>query len=177
MSKAVFLDRDGVINEDTGYVFRQEEFHFVPGIFQFCRKASDLGYLLIVVTNQAGIARGFYTKEDFLALNEWMACFFAEQGVPLTDVFYCPFHPEKGIGGYKRDSFDRKPKPGMILRAQRKYGIDLSASAMIGDKESDMICAERAGIARRIFLKGRYPLEQTHGAQIVNDLETAAELI
>ncbi len=177
MSKAVFLDRDGVINEDTGYVFRQEDFRFLPGIFEFCRRADELGYLLIVVTNQAGIARGYYTEDDFLALNAWMTQAFAERGVRLTDTFYCPFHAEKGVGKYRRDSFDRKPNPGMVLRAQRRYGVDLSASVMVGDKESDMLCAERAGIGKRIFVRGKYPLDHAYGAQIAENLAEAEKMI
>lgn len=146
---AVFLDRDGVINHDSGYTSSAENFEFVDGIFELCRAASQSGYLLIVVTNQAGIARGYYSEQDFLTLTEWMYQRFEEEGAPLTDVFHCPYHPEHGVGHYKQDSFDRKPNPGMLLRAVKKYGLDLGHSIMIGDKDSDMQAAKNAGVEVR----------------------------
>ena len=107
-NRALFLDRDGVINHDAGYTSSVENFRFIDGIFNLCRAARQLGYLLIVVTNQAGIGRGYYSEEDFLTLTEWMCDHFKLEGAPIADVFYCPFHPEYGVGDYKKDSFDRK---------------------------------------------------------------------
>jgi len=147
--RALFLDRDGVINHDAGYTSRVENLRLIDGIFDLCREATQSGYLLIVVTNQAGIGRGYYSEEEFLALTEWMCDRFKLEGVPITDVFYCPFHPEHGVGDYKKDSFDRKPNPGMLLRAAEKYGIDMSHSIMIGDKDSDMQAACKAGVGIR----------------------------
>lgn len=147
--RALFLDRDGVINHDSGYTSSADDFRFIEGIFYLCRAARQQGYLIIVVTNQAGIGRGYYSEQDFLTLTEWMCGRFEAEDVPITDVFYCPDHPEFGIGEYKKDSFDRKPNPGMLLRASEKHGIDLENSIMIGDKVSDMQAAERAGVRIR----------------------------
>jgi D-glycero-D-manno-heptose 1,7-bisphosphate phosphatase len=147
--RALFLDRDGVINHDLGYTSRVEDFVFIDGIFDLCRAAYLADYLLIVVTNQAGIGRGFYTEKDFLNLTKWMLERFETENAKLTEVFYCPYHPEHGVGRYKRDSFDRKPNPGMLLSARGKYEINLTNSIMIGDKDSDMQAANSAGVGVR----------------------------
>jgi len=151
--KALFLDRDGVINLERRYVHSRETFQFQDGIFELCRAASNLGYLLVVVTNQAGIARGYYTEQDFLQLTEWMIDRFAEQQIQIARVYYCPYHPVHGIGGYRRDSPDRKPKPGMLLRAQRDLDLNLLSSVLIGDQASDMQAARAAGIGTKIALR------------------------
>jgi D-glycero-D-manno-heptose 1,7-bisphosphate phosphatase len=148
-SRALFLDRDGVINHDDGYTSRPEDFKFIEGIFDLCREARAKGYLLIVVTNQAGIGRGYYSEPDFQALTAWMCSRFEEEGAPITDVFFCPDHPEYGIGSYKIDSFDRKPNPGMFLRACEKYRLLMQESIMIGDKDSDMQAAKRSDVGVR----------------------------
>jgi D-glycero-D-manno-heptose 1,7-bisphosphate phosphatase len=148
-NRALFLDRDGVINHHLGYTFTVDNFVFIDGIFEFCHAAMQAGYLLIIVTNQAGIGRGYFTEQDFLTLTEWMLKRFEEEGIKITDVFYCPYHPEFGIGEYKKDSFDRKPNPGMLLRAAEKYGLDLEHSIMIGDKDSDMQAASKACVGVR----------------------------
>jgi len=147
--RALFLDRDGVINHDDGYTSRPEDFKFIEGIFDLCRAAKQSGYLLIVVTNQAGIGRGYYSEQDFFVLTAWMCEQFEAEDAPITEVFFCPDHPEHGIGAYKKDSFDRKPNPGMLLRAAEKYGISLHDSIIVGDKDSDMQAAERAGVGTR----------------------------
>jgi len=149
-NRALFLDRDGVINHDSGYTSRVDDFVFVDGIFELCRAARQRGYLLIVVTNQAGIGRGYYTEQDFLALTAWMRARFDEEGAGITDVLYCPYHPTHGQGEYLADSFDRKPNPGMVLRAAERHRISLPASVMVGDKDSDMEAARRAGVATRV---------------------------
>lgn len=146
---AVFLDRDGVINHDSGYTSSAENFRFIDGIFDLCRAARRSGYLLIVVTNQAGIGRGYYSEQDFFILTDWMHERFEKEDAPITDVFHCPYHPEYGVGHYKKGSFDRKPNPGMLLRAAEKHGLDLGHSIMIGDKDSDMQAASQAGVGIR----------------------------
>ena len=148
-TRALFLDRDGVINHDDGYTSCPEDFKFIEGIFDLCRAAKQMGYLLIVVTNQAGIGRGYYSEQDFLALTDWMCGRFEAEGAPITEVFFCPDHPEHGTGTYRRESFNRKPNPGMLLRAAEKYRISLQDSIMVGDKDSDMQAAERAGVGVR----------------------------
>ena len=144
---ALFLDRDGVINIDHAYVSKPEHFEFVDGIFELCRNAKRLGYLIFVVTNQAGIGRGYYTEQDFLKLTEWMCGVFKVQGVNIDKVYFCPSHPEHGIGQYKVDSLYRKPGPGMILQAAEEFGVDLARSLLVGDKESDIQAGVAAGVA------------------------------
>jgi D-glycero-D-manno-heptose 1,7-bisphosphate phosphatase len=111
------------------------------------------GYLLIVVTNQAGIARGYYSEEQFQALTDWMMAQFREQGVEIARVYYCPFHPVHGIGSYKYDSPDRKPNPGMLLRAQADLNLDLASSILIGDNETDIQAARAAGVGTKVLFR------------------------
>jgi D-glycero-D-manno-heptose 1,7-bisphosphate phosphatase len=156
-NKAVFLDRDGVINIEQCYVHCREDFHFQDGIFELCRAAQTRGYLLVVVTNQAGIARGYYTESEFLELTEWMVQKFAEQQVQIARVYYCPYHPIHGIGKYKHDSPDRKPKPGMLLRALADLNLDLTSSVLVGDRLSDIHAAKAAGVGTTILLRSGAP--------------------
>jgi len=143
---ALFLDRDGVINIDHGYVCKSEHFEFIDGIFELCWNARRLGYLIFVVTNQAGIGRGYYTEQDYIKLTEWMCGVFKEQGAIIDKVYFCPAHPEHGIGQYKLDSPYRKPGPGMILQAVDEYDIDLARSVLVGDKETDIQSGIAAGV-------------------------------
>ncbi len=151
--RGLFLDRDGVINHEVGYLWRQEDVRFVPGIFELCKTAQRLGYRVMVVTNQAGIARGYYSEEDFQELMVWMQREFAREGVALDAVYHCPFHPEHGIGEYKREHEDRKPGTGMLRRGAREFGLDLSESVMVGDRCTDIVAANVAGL-RQAFLIG-----------------------
>ncbi|MDD1504957.1 HAD family hydrolase [Lysinibacillus sp. CNPSo 3705] len=153
MKKALFLDRDGVINIEKNYVYRIEDFEFVNGIFEFVKSFQDKGYLIIIITNQAGIGRGYYTEEDFHILNNWMINQFLKNEIVITEVFYCPFHPTHGIGKYLRDSVDRKPNPGMILKAKEKYDINLMESILIGDKVTDILAGEVAGVKLNILIE------------------------
>lgn len=152
MNRALFLDRDGVINVNHGYVHKTEDFEFVDGIFDICRFAQERGYLLIVVTNQAGIGRGYYTEDTFHELTAWMCKQFESHGITLTKVYWCPDHPEHGIGIYKRESEFRKPAPGMILQACREFNIDPSESILVGDKPSDIKAGIDAGLKCSILL-------------------------
>jgi len=146
MAKALFLDRDGTINVDRAYVYRREDFAFIDGVFDFCRMAQGKGYLIIVVTNQSGIARGYYTESDYKSLTDWMVGEFAKHGVTVSDVFHCP----------ELSGPDRKPEPGLFLKARDKYGIDMAASVSIGDKPRDVEAGERAGVGRNILFTGTY---------------------
>lgn len=147
--RALFLDRDGVVNHDHGYVHRIADFAFMPGIFDLARAAVGLGFRLVVVTNQSGIARGYFAPADFAVLTAWMRDRFAEAGAPLTDVLHCPFLPG-GRPPFDRDSFWRKPQPGMILQACHRHGLDPSRSILVGDQPTDMDAARAAGIGLRI---------------------------
>lgn len=144
--RALFLDRDGVINVEKNYVHRIDDFEFVPGIFELCHCAVQLGFRLVVVTNQAGIGRGYYTEADFQSLTEWMLGQFQARGIEISAVYHCPFHPTAGIEGYRRESFDRKPNPGMLIRAGRDWALDLAGSVLLGDKDSDMAAGRAAGV-------------------------------
>ena len=151
--KALFLDRDGVINEDLGYVYRKEDFIFKKGILSLTRKALHNDFSIFIVTNQAGIARGYYTEDDFLQTSKWLKEYFQEKGVVITDIYYCPHHPKYGSEIYKRKCNCRKPKPQMFLDAQTDYEINMDQSIMIGDKPSDLIAAESAGV-KGLYLIG-----------------------
>lgn len=150
--RALFLDRDGVINEEVGYLHRPAEVRFVPGIFALLRAAKALGYATVVVTNQSGIARGLYTSEDFETLMRWMRERFQEQMITLDAVYHCPYHPEHGVGKWRREHPDRKPSPGMLLRAAREHGLDLAQSVMVGDRCSDVAAANAAGVREVMLL-------------------------
>jgi D-glycero-D-manno-heptose 1,7-bisphosphate phosphatase len=154
MNKALFLDRDGVINHEIGYLHRIEDVTFVPGIFSLCRTALALGYQIVVVTNQAGIARGFYSTTQFETLMAWMRAQFLAEQVHLAAVYHCPYHPEHGIGEFKREHPDRKPSPGMLLRAAADLHLDLASSILIGDRCSDIAAARAAHLRQAFLLSG-----------------------
>ena len=177
MSRAVFLDRDGVINKDDGYVHKPEEFRFKSGIFEFCKAAQTKGYLLIVVTNQSGIARGYYTEQDFQILTDWMLSEFDKQGIHVTKVYYCPFHPDKGIGEYKCESPDRKPNPGMLQKAKTEFDIDMASSILIGDKPSDIEAGINVGVGKLIFLQDNYPKPNNNNAEIITHISEAIKFL
>ncbi|WP_042262215.1 D-glycero-beta-D-manno-heptose 1,7-bisphosphate 7-phosphatase [Paraburkholderia heleia] len=153
LKRALFLDRDGVVNVDIGYLHRAEDCVFVPGIFELVREAREAGYDVFVVTNQAGIARGYYSEETFAVFTKWMLEQFAAQGAPITQVYYCPHHPTAGIGQYGVVCDCRKPAPGMLLKAAREHGIDLSRSVMVGDAITDMEAARAAGVCQCYWLQ------------------------
>jgi len=148
---ALFLDRDGVINVDHAYVYQKENFDFIDGVFELVAAAKRAGYLVVVVTNQAGIGRGYYTPDDFHLLMDWVGEQFLARGGALDGVYYCPHHPEHGIGEYRQDSADRKPGPGMLLRAARELDIDLARSLMVGDKASDAQAGQAAGLTKLFY--------------------------
>jgi D-glycero-D-manno-heptose 1,7-bisphosphate phosphatase len=152
--KALFLDRDGVVNEEIGYLSQPADVRWVPGLFSLCQAAQSLGYKLVIVTNQAGIARGFYTEADFQSLTQWMRNELSFHNIHIDAVYHSPYHPEHGIGDYKRDHPDRKPNPGMLLRAARDLNLDLSASILIGDRCSDIAAANAAGLREAFLLSG-----------------------
>lgn len=149
---AAFLDRDGVINIDRGYVFRREDFEFVPGTLDAARELKSMGLALVVVTNQSGIARGYYGPEQFHALTDWMKETFAAHGAALDGVYFCPHHPSEGEAPYRQDCNCRKPAPGLLLDAARDLDIDVRRSALFGDKASDLQAALAAGVPYRVLL-------------------------
>lgn len=158
---ALFLDRDGVVNVDHGYVHKPEEFEFIEGIFELVATANAAGYLVVVVTNQAGIGRGYYSEAQFHALTDWMTTKFNERGGTIDAVYYCPYHPEHGIGEYRRESEFRKPAPGMLLQAQSELGIDMGQSIFIGDTLTDMAAGRSAGVGTLLHLNGEQAVDDT----------------
>ena len=154
MNSALFLDRDGVVNHEVGYLYLPADVRWVPGIFPLCRTAQSLGYKLVVVTNQSGIARGLYTEADFHSLMDWMRAEFLAQKISLDAVYFCPYHPEHGVGAYKREHPNRKPAPGMLLSAARDLSLDLTRSILVGDRCSDIAAANAAGLSHAFLLRG-----------------------
>lgn len=149
---ALFLDRDGVINVDHGYVHKVADFDWCQGIFELCAAACDEGHVIVVVTNQGGIGRGLYTESDFHSLTQWMLQSFAQRGIAVALVIGCPHHPEGVPGPLRCDCTCRKPKPGMFLHAAQELRLDLARCALIGDRSSDVLAAARAGVGTRILL-------------------------
>jgi D-glycero-D-manno-heptose 1,7-bisphosphate phosphatase len=157
---ALFLDRDGVINKDTGYVHRRENFEFIDGIFELVALAKRERYQVVVVTNQAGIGRGYFSEADFHLLMEWVCRQFAGQGGAIDHIYFCPDHPEHGVGKYKRDTGRRKPAPGMILEAAGECGLNLADSILVGDKPWDLQAGIAAGVGRNILFDPHQELPQ-----------------
>ncbi len=151
---ALFLDRDGVINVDRGYVSRIEDFEFIEGAAEAVANFNRRGWFVFLVTNQSGIARNFYTEQDMYALHEWMEARLADQGAHIDRIYHCPYHAEGENPIYRKHSFDRKPAPGMLLRAMADFPVRREASFLIGDKQADIEAARAAGIAGFLFTGG-----------------------
>jgi D-glycero-D-manno-heptose 1,7-bisphosphate phosphatase len=151
---AVFLDRDGVLNEDLGYVSEPSSFRWIPGAAAAVKRLNERGYLVIVVTNQSGIARGMYDEEQFRELTRWMLARLEKQGARIDAVYHCPHHPTQGRGRYRMACDCRKPGVGMLERAAADFDIDLANSILIGDSERDVEAAENYGIKALRFKGG-----------------------
>lgn len=152
MRRCVFLDRDGVINRDSGYVSKWEDFEFLPGALESMKRINEAGFHLVIVTNQSGIARGYYTLDDYQKLTKKMTCSIEAAGACVLGVYFCPHLPQGRVAPYSIECDCRKPAPGMILRAASEHGIDLGNSIMLGDKMSDMDAATAAGIRCRYLI-------------------------
>ena len=151
---ALFLDRDGVINVDHGYIFRREEFEWLVGAQTVIRRFNDMGWWVFVVTNQSGIARGYYTEEQMQALHDWMSAELGATGAHIDRIYHCPFHEDGTIPRYTRDSYDRKPRPGMLIRAMTDFPVIKERSLLIGDKQADLEAARAAGVRGFLFTGG-----------------------
>ncbi len=166
MNKALFLDRDGVINIEKHYLHKVDEFEFLDGILDLCKYFQDQGYYIFVVTNQSGIARGYYTEDDFKILSKWMLDEFSKNCIKIQKVYYFPHHPD--ISG---NCSCRKPNPGMILDTVNEYKIDIEHSIMIGDKERDIEAAINAGINITYLLDENKSVEKSKATKIVSSLK------
>ena len=170
--KVIFLDRDGVINQDVGYLHKIEDFKFIDGIFKSSKYFQSLGYRLIVVTNQSGIDRGYYQEADFHLLTKWMIAQFGHKEIDILDLFFCPHGPESTCKC-------RKPQPGMLLQARDRYGIDMASSWMIGDQESDVEAALAAGMSNTILVKSGRVIDEssTKAKFVLKSIEESNEII
>ena len=170
--KTIFLDRDGVINKEVEYLFRISDFEFIEGIFDACLYFQKLGYKIIIISNQSGIARGYYNENDYLKLTEWMLDQFNDNGINILDIFYCPHGPESLCEC-------RKPKPGMLIEAKDKYNIGMKDSWMIGDKETDIEAANLAGINNTILVRSGHLVDESNSNSkfIVDSIKQSKEVI
>ena len=176
LRRAAFLDRDGVINEERDYVYRIEDFRLLPGVIQGLTQLRDAAYELVVITNQSGIGRGFYSEGDFRHLTQHMMRELALHGVELAGVYYCPHHPTAGIGHYREACTCRKPQPGMLTKAARDLGLSIPRSVLIGDKFSDIEAGRRAGVGRCVLVESGHTLrsiERAGADASVPDLQAA----
>jgi D-glycero-D-manno-heptose 1,7-bisphosphate phosphatase len=151
---ALFLDRDGVLNADRGYVSRVEDFEWIDGAAETIAAFNARGWWVFVVTNQSGIAQGFYTEDDMQKLHAWMTAELAEKGARIDRIYHCPFHEDGVVERYRRDSYDRKPRPGMLIHAMTDFPVIKERSIMIGDKDADMEAARAAGVHGALFTGG-----------------------
>lgn len=166
MQKALFLDRDGVINIEKDYLYKIEDFEFIDGIFELCKYYQKLGYLIFVVTNQSGIARKYYSEENFKILTDWMLHEFSVNNIEITKVYYCPHHPT--ISG---ECNCRKPKPGMLLKAAEEFNLNMPKSIIIGDKERDIEAGLNAGLIETYLFDIDSVLKPSKATRTVNKLE------
>ena len=158
MPQAAFIDRDGVINEERGFVHRAADFEFISGSVEALGRLRAAGYLLVVITNQSGIARGLYTEADLHELNSYMQERLAADGVQIDCIQYCPHLPDAPLAQYRQDCECRKPRAGMLLTASRELNIDPAQSLLVGDRRADIEAGRAAGVARCFLVRSGKPL-------------------
>jgi D-glycero-D-manno-heptose 1,7-bisphosphate phosphatase len=170
--KTIFLDRDGVINKEINHLYKIDDFVFIDGVFDACLHYIKLGYNIIIVTNQSGIARGLYSESDYDVLTNWMINKFSEEKISILDIFHCAHTPDAHCDC-------RKPKPGMFINAKIKYGIDMSKSWMIGDKESDIQAALSSGIKNNILVRSGHDIDEQNSKAcfILDSIKESVEII
>ena len=170
--KAIFLDRDGVVNKEVNYLFKKEDFEFIDGIFDACIYFQNLGYIIIIVTNQSGIARKYYSENDYQTVTKWMLRQFEDNGIEILNVFHCPHGPDSTCDC-------RKPKPGMFLKAKDKHNTDMGKSWLIGDKEVDVIAANAAGIENTILVRTGHRIDESNSNArfILDSIQQSKQII
>ena len=170
--KTIFLDRDGVINKDINYLHKIDDFEFIDGIFDVCLYFQSLGYKIIIITNQSGISRGYYSHSDYQKVTQWMLDQFKYKNINILDVFHCPHGPDSTCNC-------RKPKPGMFLKAKDKHNTDMEKSWLIGDKEVDVIAANDAGIENTILVRSGHRIDESISKTrfILDSIQQAKQII
>ena len=170
--KTIFLDRDGVINKEISYLSKVTDFQFITGVFEACQYFQLLGYKIIIVTNQSGISRGYFTENDFTNISNWMITEFKKNNIQILDIFHCPHDSESNCDC-------RKPKPGMFIDAKYKYNISMKESWMIGDSESDIKAANTAGISNTILVRSGHLIDESNSNSkfIIDSIKQSREVI
>ena len=170
--KTIFLDRDGVINKEVNYLNKIKNFEFIEGIFDACLYFQNLEYKIIIISNQSGIARGYFNVNDYKNLTEWMLDQFDKRSISILDIFYCPHGPKSKCNC-------RKPKPGMFIDAKTKYDISMTDSWMIGDSESDIQAANSAGISNTILVRSGHSINESNSKSkyIIDSIKQSREVI
>ena len=170
--KTIFLDRDGVINKEVGYLHKIENFKFINGVFSSCAHFQRLGYKIIIISNQSGISRGYFNENEYQALTSWMLKQFKKNDIIILDVYHCPHGP-------KSTCSCRKPKPGMLEKANRTHNIDFNNSWLIGDKETDIQAAYAAGIENTILVRSGHLINEdsSQALYIINSIKESTTLI
>ena len=170
--KTIFLDRDGVINKDINYLHKIDDFEFIDGIFDVCLYFQSLGYKIIIITNQSGISRGYYTENDYQKVTQWMLNQFKYMSINILDIFHCPHGPDSTCDC-------RKPKPGMFLKAKVKHNTDMEKSWLIGDQELDVIAANAAGIENTILVRSGHRIDESNSNArfILDSIQQSKQII
>jgi len=170
--KTIFLDRDGVINKEINYLHKIDDFEFIDGIFDACLYFQSLGYKIIIITNQSGISRGYYTENDYQKVTQWMLNQFKYKSINILDIFHCPHGPDSTCDC-------RKPKPGMFLKAMAKHNTDMEKSWLIGDNEIDVIAANEAGIENTILVRSGHRIDESISKArfILDSIQQAKQII
>lgn len=181
MQKIIFLDRDGTINADTGYTHKIKDFEFEKNAVKGLKLLRDHGFQFVIATNQFGIARGYFKEEDFWNFNKHVTDQLKKEGIEILRTYFSPYHPEKGVGIYKKETTCRKPGIGMLEQAERDYKIDKDNSWMIGDKWADAKAGKDFGIGSILLLTGQAGISDFHyktdATYVAKDLLDAAEFI
>jgi len=170
--KTIFLDRDGVINKEVNYLHKIDDCEFIPGIFDACIYFQNIGFKIIIITNQSGIARGYFDESDYQALTDWIIKQFSAKNIDILDVFHCPHGPDSSCNC-------RKPKPGMLLEAKNKYNINMTNSWLIGDKEVDILAANNAGIINTILVRSGHKINEysSNARYVLDSIHASTKII
>jgi len=172
ITKAIFLDRDGVINKEVSYLYKIENFTFIEGVFESLKAFIESGYLIIIVTNQSGISRKLFTLDDYKKITSWMLEKFKQENISIDAIYFCPHGPEENCNC-------RKPKPGLFDQAKKDLNINMNLSWAIGDSERDIVAAKKAGIVNTILVRSGHKINEknTSAKYVINSIANANEII